>query len=64
MRGTRDPVDQVLRRDRIAREHPEITFRYVEDFRYHQADVPDGNGTRTITEYALRALLDRVEDLI
>lgn len=58
------PVDQVLRRQRFAREHPEVTFSYDRWNHVHRALLPEDGGTREIIEHELRVLLDRLEELL
>ena len=58
------PVDQVLRRQGFAREHPEVTFTYDRWNHVHRAIFPEDGGTREIIENELRVLLDRLEELL
>jgi hypothetical protein len=55
-------VDQVIRQERFARDHPEVTFSCVD--RIHRATIRRGSVTHELAEYELRPLLDRAETIV
>ena len=58
------PVEQVIRRERFEREHPEVTITYDSWRLLHRAVIIEKDGEREVIESDLRVLLDHLERLV
>ncbi|HEX2823455.1 MAG TPA: hypothetical protein VHO07_25340 [Streptosporangiaceae bacterium] len=57
-----DELDQVLRLSRFRQDHPSVTIGAGDG--WWQAQIPEPNGERVTTRYTLRALLDKLDELL
>ena len=57
-----DEYDQVLRLDRFRRDHPAVIVGVGNG--WWQAVIPEPDGEIVTTRYTLRALLDKLDELL
>ncbi len=57
-----DEMDQVLRLNRFRQDHPSVTIGAGNG--WWQARIPEPNGEIVTTRYTLRALLDKLDELL
>lgn len=62
MRLVPDEQDQVLRLSRFRQDHPGVTIGAGNG--WWQARIPEPNGEIVTTRYTLRALLDKLDELL
>ena len=63
--NTRQPIDQVIRREQFERDHPEVSFTFDSWNRIHRATIHGPNDSlHEVVESELRALLDRLETIV
>jgi hypothetical protein len=57
-----DEQDQVMRLCRFRRDHPGVTIGAGDG--WWQARIPEPNGELVTTRYTLRALLDKLDEML
>jgi len=62
LRLVADEYDQVLRLDRCRRDHPAVIVGVGNG--WWQAVIPEPDGEIVTTRYTLRALLDKLDELL